>query len=669
MSKSPKLSIALFKLFLILGTLSVSSVGFGSSVSAQPGTTSFRPGLPVSGHLHYISSSYSDLSTLRFTASGSTSGTAMPATLHSGTLATTSGTASPNALVTGLHVEHPSGYTPYLANSQGNFVLLRGIANNALVQYPSDYGEAPPVSSSDLAEMAALGFNFLRLPVSWSEIMLSPGAIDQQYLDKVAQVVQWAAKYGIGVLVDMHQDNYSAALCTRRECDGAPSWAVVDNGVSCAPNPIDTPCVHNAFRNFWANIEVHGKPLQQWYLQAAIAVAKAAGAATRFSNIVGIELMNEPNPTGPGVFEQQSLYPFYRKMINGLRSAGIVVPLWFEPSAIRNFLNNALPQAEKFSSDPNLVYAVHMYTGVFSPPFSSSVPFSDLQSSYSYAKQEAAVFGTPLVADEFGSNPTSAWNRWLYNQIALQNTYRVGSAFWLWKQRTGYWYNWSLVNLDGSLHHSNIRAQVLGMPHIDGVPGRLVSTTASAGNLSATVDGPGGVATIWGGVVVRSGGATLQPHTVRYVSINGHPTQVNCQPISYQTSNVSLGGCLLSVHIPAGCQLIVAGISSSSASSVSAKPSCPPPAKPATVTAPSPSPSPSALTNTTSSAGNTSSAYTGNLTVPAASTGKPWNGQLWWWMDGLAAMLGFCLLLLAFITGARRRPLAAHGRQRCMTKR
>ncbi len=549
--------------------------------------------------------------------------------------------------VTGLHVEHPYGYTPYLANGQGNFVLLRGVADNALVQYPSDYGEAPPVDSSDLAEMAALGFNFLRLPVSWSEIMPSPGVINQQYLDKVVQVVNWAATYGIGVLVDMHQDNYSATLCTRRECDGAPSWAVVDDGASCTPNVIDTPCVYNAFRNFWADITVHGKPLQQWYLQAAVAVAKAAGATARSNNIVGVELMNEPNPTGPGIFEQQSLYPFYRRMINGLRGAGIVAPIWFEPSVIRNFLNDALPDAVKFSSDSNLVYAVHMYTGVFSPPFSSSVTFSDLQSSYSYAAQEAAVFGAPLVVDEFGSNPTTAWNKWLYDQISLQNTYRVGSAFWLWKQRTGYWYNWSLVNLDGSLHPDSIRAQILGLPHIDSVPGRLVSMLSSAGKLSATIDGPGGIATFWGGVVVHSGGSTLQPHTIRYVSINDHPVKPSCQLVSYKTSSVFLDGCMISVNVPAGCQLIVASTSPST-SATSEKPTCPPPTKLTTVTPPS-THNPAAPAGSTGSTGTHSdNTSTIQPTVPVVSTGKPWKGWLWWWAVGLAALLGLCLLIWAF---------------------
>ena len=555
---------------------------------------------------------------------------------------TPSGSYSTSASVSGLHVVHPVGYAPYLANHEGNFVLLRGVDDNALVQYPSDYPEAPPVSAADMAEMAALGFNFLRLPVSWSEIMPSPGSLNQSYLAKVSQVVHWAAQYGIGVLVDMHQDNYSATLCSRRECDGAPSWAVVDGNASCTPSAFLTPCVYEAFRNFWANVSVDGKPLQQWYLQAAISVAKSAGASSQTSNVVGIELMNEPNPTGPGVFEQQSLYPFYKYMIKGLRNAGIAVPLWFEPSAARNFTNNALPEAARFSIDPNLVYAVHMYTGVFSPPFSSNVPFSDLQSSYSYAKKEANVFGTPWMVDEFGSNPTPAWNKWLTEQILLQNNYGVGSGFWLWKQRSGYWYDWSLVNLNGSIHSGNIRAQLLGIPHVDTMPGRLVSTSATPSQLNVVVDGSGGMATLWGGVAVYQGGTTLVPHTLRYVAVDGHPVSSSCRKVTFQNSSVNLGGCLLTINVPSGCQEIV--VTESRISLPLSQPQCPSPSTSTTTATPNTSGPASQSKSPNNQVPDTSAKILASANTPSTPTGEPWYGWLWWLLVAMIALAGTVIL-------------------------
>ncbi|MCL4414907.1 MAG: glycoside hydrolase family 5 protein [Actinobacteria bacterium] len=464
----------------------------------------------------------------------------------------------------------PNQAAPYLAGSSGATVLLRGVDDNALVAYQSDYKEAPPIARSDFAEMAALGFDFLRLPVSWSEIMPEPGVIDHAYLARVAQVVAWAKDYGIGVLVDMHQDNYSTFTGKpRSESDGAPRWAVLDSGVPCTTVLSTTRCALAAFAAFWADAPVYGKPIQQWYLQAALAVARAAGAASRSSNVVGVELMNEPWPAGPNPFEQRSLYPFYSRMIAGLRAGGVVAPLWFEPSIVRDLSNDALPEAARFSADPNLVYAVHIYTGVFSPPFSSNVPEADLAASYANAAAEAKVFGTPFVVDEYGSNPTPAWNKWLSEQISLQNHYRVGSGFWLWKQRIGYWYNWATVHLDGSLRSHTLRAQMLGGPHVDTVPGRLLATSAGAESLSATIDGPAGTAVLWGGTVVEKGGPAVTTRTLSRVTIDGSPARATCHKVGFSVPGTSAGagagahvtvlsGCLLTVRVPAGRHVLVA---------------------------------------------------------------------------------------------------------------
>jgi endoglycosylceramidase len=461
------------------------------------------------------------------------------------------------AAPTGVHVVHPSGSPPYLADAGGHAVLLRGVDDNALVQYAADYPEAPSIGRSDFAEMAALGFNFVRLPVSWSRIMPSPGHLDQAYLGQVAAVVSWARSNGIGVLVDMHEDNYSLSSDPGQEADGAPDWAVLSHGTPCTVTATTTACSLAAFKSFWADTPVAGRPIQQWYLQAMAAVAKAAGATSARSNIVGVELMNEPWPSGPSPFEQQSLYPFYRRMITGLRAAGVVSPLWFEPSLLRNVTDNAVSVARSFSNDGNLVYAVHIYTGVFSPPFDPVTSQPVMAASYARAAQEAAAFGAPFVVDEYGSSATSEWNGWLAAQLDQQNLHQVGSAFWLWKQRVGKWDNWAVVHLDGSLRSGSLRAQLLSQPHVDSVPGALSATSASADDLTATVDGPGGTATLWGGTVV-AGGPTTTVHTLRHVAVNGHPVATHCRTVLFHTSAVDLSGCRLTFQLPPGHQVVEA---------------------------------------------------------------------------------------------------------------
>lgn len=473
-----------------------------------------------------------------------------------GVPASAAGTGLP-AAVEGVHVVHPAAGTPYLADGTGRFVLLRGVADNALVQYPADYREAPAVGRRDVEEMAALGFDFLRLPVSWSRIMPRPGRISHAYLDEVARVVRWAGEAGIGVLVDMHQDNYSAVTYRSHEADGAPAWAVLDHGTPCTVEATTTACALAAFASFWSDEAVDGKPLQAWYLEAAAAVARAAGADRRSSPVVGVELMNEPWPTS-GSFEQASLYPFYRRTIAGLRRAGVVAPLWFEPSVYRDASNDARAQAAVFSPDRDLVYAVHAYAGVFSPPYSPTASIPTLRTSYANAAQEATTFGTPLDVDEYGSAATPAWNGWLTTQLDLQDAYRVGSGFWLWKQRRGHWYDWSVVRLDGRLRSGTLRAQILSRPHVDAVPGDLLATSATGEHLSARVRGPGGTALLWGGTVVRAGGPTTTHRTLDHVTVDGHPVAATCRRVTYQAAGVRLAGCLLSFHVPAGTHRLVA---------------------------------------------------------------------------------------------------------------
>ncbi len=490
------------------------------------------------------------------TGGGLLAATVLPVVPAAAPASAPSGAAYPAGEMTGIHVVHPVHGTPYLADASGRFVLLRGVDDNALVEYPTDYREAPPISQGDLREMAALGFDFLRLPVSWSRIMPTPGHLDDAYLQRVATVVQWARASGIGVLVDMHEDNYSKVTDETHEADGAPSWAVVDHGTPCTADATTTACALAAFQSFWSNVSVDGKPLQTWYLAAADAVARAAGADRRSSNVVGVELMNEPWPTG-STFPRRSLYPFYRRMITGLRHDGVVVPLWFEPSILRDVTDDALATAVKFSDDPNLVYAVHIYSGVFAPPSGPQASLSAMASSYADAAKEAAVFGTPFVVDEFGSNATPTWNSWLEAQLHQQDAYVVGSGFWLWKQRQGRWTNWAVVHLDGSLRPSTLRAQILSEPHVDTVPGELLRTSGSATSLTATATGKGGVAVVWGGTVVREGGPTSTVTTLRHVVVGGRAVSSHCTLTSFSGPRTRLQGCLLSFHLPAGTQDVV----------------------------------------------------------------------------------------------------------------
>lgn len=475
------------------------------------------------------------------------------------------------AALVGIHVVHPVDGAPYLADAAGDAVLLRGVDSNALVQYSDrpgcSYQETVPLHPQDFEEMAALGVDFLRLAVSWSRIEPAPGVFSTAYLDTVRSTIQAAGRAGIAVLVDMHQDRYNRHLWCGQEVDGAPDWATVTAGTPCLDLELSTLCAQVATQAFWSDATVDGRGLEQWYLGALEALARAVGSAP---NLAGIELMNEPTPgfVPPVAFELTELYPFYQEMIAGLRSSGYRRPIWFEPSVLRDETDNARLEAVRFSGDPQLVYAVHIYTGVFSAPQGPDNSELQLVQSYASAAAEAAVFGTPWVDDEFGATASPSWDTWISRQLALQNRYVVGSGFWLWKQQPGF-YGWGVVRPDGALRSSTDRAQLLSLPHPDSVPGRLVSTELEGSSLDGALPTrptglvtqvdttQGGVATFWSGTVVEHGGSSILARPFSQVTVNGRLVPATCRTTSFERAGVDLGGCIVAVDLPAGADRVV----------------------------------------------------------------------------------------------------------------
>lgn len=165
----------------------------------------------------------------------------------------------------------------------------------------SDYkaGEqkyAHRVDDEVLAKLRDKGFNLIRLGFTWAKLEPVPGEYNDEYLDDVERIVDLCEKYGIYVYLDMHQDLYSPKC----NGDGAPAWATLTDeypvkpikGVWAAGYFWGKYC-QRAFDNFWANREVNGKGLQDWYADCWIHIAK------RFKDkpaLFGFDLMNEPFP-------------------------------------------------------------------------------------------------------------------------------------------------------------------------------------------------------------------------------------------------------------------------------------------------------------------------------------------------------------------------------------
>lgn len=237
----------------------------------------------------------------------------------------------------------------WLVDPAGRVVIIHG-GNVGLPAFREGAPSDPRWSPDTPARMAEQGFNGVRLVVFFSALMPAPGKIDTAYVDRIAHAVSAYAAVGIYTLIDVHQDEYSAAVGVR----GMPEWAVFADGHQRRPGlefPMgyfQDPAVQLAFDNFWANHSVPdtGKGVQDLYVEGLAAVAR------RFRDdpaVVGIDVMNEPatgtkcaqpDPAKANCpeLEQTLLRPFYRKAAAAIGRAAPRLIVFVEPFMLQGAL-------------------------------------------------------------------------------------------------------------------------------------------------------------------------------------------------------------------------------------------------------------------------------------------------------------------------------------------
>jgi hypothetical protein len=340
----------------------------------------------------------------------------------------------------------------------------------------------PPLCQADFAQMHALGFNVVRLALSWSLLEPRPGEYSLTYLDRIAQVVGWASQQGIYVILDMHENAYSryiprpsrvvepgGALPSLGDQTGAPKWATLtDNlpGDKLLGQRELSLSVGAAFTNFWFNAKVAGKGLQDYYIGAVGALVRRFG---NNSTVAGYGAFNEPWPgfVIPPVADDLLIYPFYRRLIDGLTGArdglrcSAALPLFpicghaglglgagsqiffLEADHVREVTDLPTTLDLPLSSYPNLAFAIHPYTHKYTvdaliglKPNQSAYPFGGYKQAYATAEAEARSLGGALFVSEFGNEPELD-SSLLANELKQQDAYATGSTYWPWKENCG----------------------------------------------------------------------------------------------------------------------------------------------------------------------------------------------------------------------------------------
>ncbi len=157
------------------------------------------------------------------------------------------------------------------------------------------YDFAERFGEREFAAMQDMGFNIVRLGLTWASVEPRPGQYDETRIDWLISMLDMCERHGMHAILDMHQD-----LFAQRFSDGAPDWAVL---TECGFEPsalwseayLHGGAVTQAFDAFWADAEVEGVGLIERYARMWRHLAhRVAGHPA----IMAVDIMNEPHPGG-----------------------------------------------------------------------------------------------------------------------------------------------------------------------------------------------------------------------------------------------------------------------------------------------------------------------------------------------------------------------------------
>lgn len=389
----------------------------------------------------------------------------MRVALLSGLLALACAAGAQAASFPRLTVER--GAEAAIVDAKGRQVLLRGVNVNQLGDYYQADPKLPttiPLERRDFQQIARLGFDVVRLTMSWSAFQPERGAFDAAYVARVRQAVRWARRSGLYVVLDMHQDAWGKFIATKpgETCppglgpavgwDGAPQWATLTDGLTtCRANDTRelSPAVAQAFESFYGDRDgIQSELVATW--------GRIAAAFAREPNVAGYDLINEPHPGFKiGVNQSGPLGQFYARAIDAIRAGerqgGLAHPriAFFEPSVLWSGAGNDTTPPADFTADEAIAFAPHLYAESITVDQGAT----SIEQGWQNAANAAATYGAPLWSGEWGwfTDPKDSRER-LKRYVAQEDARRVGGAWWVWRQACGDPHVVGYPGASGSLH-------------------------------------------------------------------------------------------------------------------------------------------------------------------------------------------------------------------------
>lgn len=336
-----------------------------------------------------------------------------------------------------------------IVDSFGREVLLRGVNLNSHIEYwqhNPEFDTTFPFTEADADLLASMGWNMVRLAISWSRVEPNPGEYDEEYLNEIQGSINLLADRGVYTLIDLHQDAWGPSLVAPEGTvceegrpaggwDGAPAWATFDDGQPRCDTGIRelVPAVRAAWVNFLLNREGPGEVgIRTRYVSMFAHLVKRFGNQ---SSVVGYGIVNEPNQFLPET--REPLSQLYADALKAMREAeqDIGAPkrlFFFEPTIAWHAVG--FPPPLPFEHGDQVVYSPHLYQEGIDP--------GKLEDAFARAAGETVELykGAPIVTTEWGGDPRRALDPeddYFERHLAEQDNYRFGAAMWTWHTSCG----------------------------------------------------------------------------------------------------------------------------------------------------------------------------------------------------------------------------------------
>ncbi|SEG55143.1 Cellulase (glycosyl hydrolase family 5) [Thermomonospora echinospora] len=345
----------------------------------------------------------------------------------------------------------------------GREVTLRGFNVSGSAKLYEN-GLLPFRNAADAARSAQAmrdltGANAIRFLITWEGVQPAPDRIDHAYLDRAVEQIRAFTDRGFYVLLDYHQDLYSAHLFNSGSWytgDGAPKWAVENGGYpkeSCGicllwgQNMMSNEAVRKAAYDFWRNREMPTSAgpvrVQDAYVQQATAAMthlRQKLTAQEFQAIIGLDPFNEPFDGGldggSGTdWERTRLLPFYQRMRAAMDAAGWTAkPAFVEPLP---FWNTGFFEQGGLSSVGALgtryVFNSHFYDGARMTIDPTPAGDGVYDAAMNEIRGRARTLATAPFVSEFGnrmSGTGSGRTPWMVRAMYQAMDYGVSGRTW-----------------------------------------------------------------------------------------------------------------------------------------------------------------------------------------------------------------------------------------------